>query len=156
MAWCVGDKGDMAVRERWNGTSPISLTTRECVDVLVPATVADARIEAVYLFGSRAVGEGDADSDVDFAIYTTDEYGWDDLFALRGKLTGLLRTERLDLVWLNEAKAGVAFSVVRDGRLLHYADADRLNEFERRVIWRYRDRALYLQGRRNRRHGISA
>lgn len=43
------------------------------------------------------------------------------------------------------------FSVIRDGRLLRYADADRLNEFERRVIWRYRDRALYLQGRRNRR-----
>ena len=68
----------------------------------------------------------------------------------------LLHTERLDLVWLNQAEAGVAFSVIRDGTLLHYADAGRLNEFERRVIWRYRDRILYLQRRRNRRNGVSA
>ena len=146
----------MAVRERWKGTKPVGLSTSECVDLLLPATVADARIQAVYLFGSRAAGEGHADSDVDLAIYTTDDYEWDDLFALRGTLTGLLHTERLDLIWLNHANAGVAFSVIRDGRLLHFADADRLNEFERRVIWRYRDRVLYLQGRRNRRHGVSA
>ena len=132
------------------------MSTSECVDVLLLATMRDARIEAVYLFGSRAVGEGDADSDVDLAIYTKDDYKWEDLFALRGTLTGLLHTERLDLVWLNQAKAGVAFSVIRDGRLLRYVDADRLNEFERRAIWRYRDRVLYLQGRRNRRHGVSA
>ena len=146
----------MAVRERWKGTKPVGLSTSECVDLLLPATVSDARTEAVYLFGSRASGESHADSDVDLAIYTTDDYEWDDLFALRGTLTGLLHTERLDLVWLNQAKAGVAFSVIRDGRLLHYADADRLNEFERRVIWRYRDRVLYLQRRRNRRNGVSA
>ena len=60
----------MAVRERWKGTRPVGLATSECVDLLVPATVADARIQAVYLFGSRAAGEGHADSDVDFAIYT--------------------------------------------------------------------------------------
>ena len=60
-------------------------------------------------FGSRAAGVGHADSDGDLAIYTTDDYEWDDLFALRGTLTGLLHTERLDLVWLNHAKAGLAF-----------------------------------------------
>ena len=144
----------MAVRERWKGTKRIGLSTNECVDLLLPATVRDVRVEAVYLFGSRAAGVGHADSDVDLAIYTTDEYEWDDLFALRGTLTGLLHTERLDLVWLNHAKAGLAFSVIRDGRLVHYADADRLNEFERRVIWRYRDRTLYLERRRRRRHGL--
>ena len=149
------ERSEMAVRERWKGTKPVGLSTSECVDLLLPATVAEARIQAVYLFGSRAAGEGHADSDVDLAIYTTDDYEWDDLFALRGRLTGLLRTERLDLVWLNEAKAEVAFSVIRDGRLLRYADADRLNEFERRAIWRYRDRVLYLRRRRNRRHGAS-
>lgn len=149
------ERSEMAVRERWKGTKPVGLSTSECVDLLLPATVAEARIQAVYLFGSRAAGEGHADSDVDLAIYTTDDYEWDDLFALRGRLTGLLRTERLDLVWLNEAKAEVAFSVIRDGRLLRYADADRLNEFERRAIWRYRDRVLYLRRRRNRRHGVS-
>ena len=141
----------MGVRERWQGTKPVGRSTSECVELLVPATVVDARIQAVYLFGSRASGEGHADSDVDLAIFTTDDYEWDDLFALRGTLTGLLHTERLDLVWLNHAKAEVAFSVIRDGRLLRYADADRLNEFERRAIWRYRDRVLYLQRRRNRR-----
>ena len=142
----------MAVRERWQGTKRIGLSTNECVDLLLPATVRDVRVDAVYLFGSRAAGVGHADSDVDLAIYTTDDYESDDLFALRGTLTGLLHTERLDLVWLNHAKAGLA--LIRDGRLVHYADADRLNEFERRVIWRYRDRTLYLERRRRRRHGV--
>lgn len=146
----------MAVRERWRGAGRVSLATGECVELLLAAIMRDAHIEAVYLFGSRAGGEERVDSDVDLAIYTTDDFRWNDLFALRGTLTGLLHTERLDLVWLNQAKAGVAFSVIRDGRLLHYADADRLNEFERRVIWRYRDRMLYLQRRRNRRNGVSA
>ena len=91
----------MAVRERWKGTRPVGLSTSECVDRLLRATVSDARTEAVYLFGSRAAGEGHADSDVDLAIYPTDDYEWDDLFAFRGTLTGLLHSERLDLVWLN-------------------------------------------------------
>lgn len=146
----------MAVRERWNGTRPLGLSTKECVDLLLPATAGDARIQAVYLFGSRAAGAGGVDSDVDLAIYTSERFGWDDLFALRGTLTGLLRSERLDLLWLNHAKGTVAFSVIRDGKLLHYVDADRLNAFERLVTWRFRDRMLYLERRRRRRHGVSA
>lgn len=145
----------MAVRERWQGTQRVGLSTRECVDLLVPATVRDGRIQAVYLFGSRAAGAGEADSDVDLAIHTTDDFKWDDLFALRGTLTGLLRSERLDLLWLNQARATVAFSVIADGKLLHYVDADRLNDFERQVIWRFRDRMSYLERRRRRRRGVS-
>lgn len=141
----------MAVRERLNGTRRLGLSTGECVDLLLPATVRDGRVQAVYLFGSRAAGVGGADSDVDLAIHTTDDYGWDDLFALRGTLTGLLRSERLDLLWLNQARATVAFAVIADGKLLHYADADRLNDFERQVIWRFRDRMAYLERRRRRR-----
>ncbi len=58
----------MAVRERWKGTKRIGLSTSECVDLLLPATVRDVRVDAVYLFGSRAAGVGHADSDVDLAI----------------------------------------------------------------------------------------
>ena len=50
----------------------------------------------------------------------------------------------------------VAFSVLRDGKLLHYRDADRLNDIERRLTLLYRDHMLYLQRRRSRRSGIPA
>ena len=146
----------MAVRERWSRTRPIRWSTRRCVDLLVPVIAAEERIEAFYLFGSRVRNAGAADSDLDVAVYTGGEFTGDDLLALHGDFVRVLRSDRLDLVWLNQADPVVAFSVIRDGRLLHYRDADRLNDLERRVTLHYRDHVLYLRRRRSRRSGLPA
>lgn len=146
----------MAVRERWSRTRPIEWSTRGCIDLLLPAIAADRRIEAFYLFGSRTSDTATPDSDLDVAVYTGSGFTGDDLLALHGDFVRLLRSDRLDLVWLNQADPVVAFSVIRDGRLLHYRDADRLNGMERRLTLLYRDHMLYLRRRRSRRSGLSA
>lgn len=146
----------MPVRERWRRTSPIPWSTRECLDLLLPPVAVDRRIEACYLFGSRATGSDTPNSDLDFAVHTVGEFTGDDLLALGADFTRLLRSDRVHLVWLNRADPVVAFSVVRDGKLLHYRDADRLNAIERRLTLQYRDHMLYLRRRRNRRSGLPA
>lgn len=146
----------MAVRERWSRTRPIRWSTHRCVDLLLPVVAAEQRIEAFYLFGSRTGDTATPDSDLDAAVYTGGEFTGDDLLALHGDFVRLLRSDRLDLVWLNQADPVVAFSVIRDGRLLHYRDADRLNDLERRLTLHYRDHMLYLRRRRSRRSGLPA
>ena len=146
----------MAVRERWSRTRTIRWSTRRCVDLLLPVIAADWRVEAFYLFGSRTGDTATPDSDLDVAVYTGSEFTGDDLLALHGELVRLLRSDRIDLVWLNQADPVVAFSVIRDGKLLHYRDADRLNDIERRLTLLYRDHMLYLRRRRSRRSGLPA
>lgn len=146
----------MAVRERWSGTRSIRWATRRCVELLLPVVAAHRRIEACYLFGSRASGTAAPDSDLDVAVYTGSGFTGDDLLALHADFVRLLRSDRLDLVWLNRADPVVAFSVIRDGKLLHYRDADRLNDLERRLTLHYRDHVLYLRRRRSRRSGLPA
>ena len=144
----------MAVRERWSRTRPIRWSTRRCVDLLLPLVAADRRIEAFYLFGSRTSDTATPDSDLDVAVYTGSGFTGDDLLALQADLTRSLQSDRLDLVWLNQADPVVTFSVIRDGKLLHYRDADRLNDLERRLTLHYRDHMLYLRRRRSRRSGL--
>lgn len=146
----------MAVRERWSRTRPIRWSTGRCVELLLPVAAADRRIEAFYLFGSRTSGTAPPDSDLDVAVYTGSGFTGDDLLALHGDFVRLLRSDRLDLVWLNHADPVVAFSVLRDGKLLRYRDADRLNGIERRLTLHYRDHVLYLRRRRSRRSGLPA
>ena len=146
----------MAVRERWRGTSPIGWLTSQCIDLILGPVAAEGRIEACYLFGSRVTGAATPDSDLDVAIYTDGRFAGEDLLELRADFTRLLRSDRVHLVWLNHADPVVAFSVIRDGKLLHYRDADRLNDSERRLTLQYRDHMLYLRRRRSRRSGLPA
>ena len=146
----------MAGRERWSRTRPIRWSTRRCVEVLLTAVADDPRIEAFYLFGSRTSDAATPDSDLDVAVYTGGGFTGDDLLSLQADFARLLRSDRFDLVWLNQADPVVAFSVIRDGKLLHYRDADRLNGMERRLTLHYRDHVLYLRRRRSRRSGLPA
>ena len=134
----------MAVRQRWNGTRPLPMSTAQVLERLLPHLDAQPRVDAVYLFGSRVHNRGVSDSDLDLAIATTAGFTADELFKLGGTLTRLAGSDRIDLLWLNRADPVVAFGVLRDGRLLHYRDADRLNALERHLTLQYRDHMLLL------------
>lgn len=146
----------MAVRERWKRTSPIGWSTAQCIDLILAPVAAEPRIEACYLFGSRVTGHATPHSDLDAAIYTDGQFSGEDLLELGADFTRRLRSDRVHLVWLNRADPLVAFSVIRDGKLLHYRDADRLNAMERRLTLQYRDHMIYLRRRRSRRSGLPA
>jgi predicted nucleotidyltransferase len=76
----------------------------------------DPEIDLVVLFGSRAAGEGHAESDIDLAIRGEAPL---DLVAVTNRVTRLLRTDRVDLVDLRRASPLLLREVARRGWLLY-------------------------------------
>lgn len=72
----------------------------------------------VYLFGSRARGDSDADSDYDFCVVTSDDC---DLFELGGFFADLRDAlgAEIDIVCRESLKGNFSREVLRDMRLLY-------------------------------------
>ena len=138
----------MAVAERWRTAPPLLLSTSECLDRVTPVLRDCVHIEAAYLFGSRAQQTISLGSDLDLAIWTDRVFAWQDLYELRGRITGALRSERVDLVWLDHADPVFPFQVLETGRMLFCRDPDCLNARELHAKHRFRDYRLYLERRR--------
>ena len=145
----------MSVKERWSKTKPISYSTDDAIALLLPLLKSDERIVTAYLFGSR-VSEGESlSSDIDIAIFTSDNFSWEDYYALYGELTKRLHSDRLDIVWLNKAEPILSFDVVKNGKSLFFTDAGALNDFELRIKRKYYDYIMYLnKHRRHRESGL--
>ncbi|MGE5346431.1 MAG: type VII toxin-antitoxin system MntA family adenylyltransferase antitoxin [Acidithiobacillales bacterium] len=99
---------------------------------------------AAFLFGSVSRGTAGRLSDLDIAVllearaahqHRTDAYK----AQLLVELMSSLRTNKLDLVVLNEAPSLLAHRVLRDGLLLHAADEAALVDFRFRALQRYLD-----------------
>jgi hypothetical protein len=144
----------MAVKERREKSRPIKFTTEKAISLILPLLENDPRILTAYLFGSR-IKKSDQSSDIDIALYTSKDFSWKDYYLLYGKLSKALCSDRLDLVWLNEADPILGFEVIKYGKVLFYKDADLLNDFELKNKKRYYDYVLYLnKHRRNREIGL--
>ena len=144
----------MAVKERREKSRPIKFTTEKAISLILPLLENDPRILTAYLFGSR-IKKSDQSSDIDIALYTSKDFSWKDYYLLYGKLSKALCSDRIDLVWLNEADPILSFEVIKYGKVLFYKDADLLNEFELKDKKRYYDYVLYLnKHRRNREIGL--
>lgn len=122
------------------------MTTDEAATRICRLFDPDPRVQLVYLFGSRA-GKSTADpnSDIDIAIYTTDDFGWDDYHHAAGEIPQVLDSGRFDLVWLNRADPVFRFDVVRSGRLMLSRSAETENAFEYRTTRAFWDYRLYLK-----------
>ena len=134
----------MGVKERWKRTAPISIPTAEAVESITKVLHADGRIKIAYLFGSRNRETHSPSSDLDIGFYTEGDYSWDEYMSLYGTLTQMLHSDRLDLVWLNAADPVISFEVICSGRVLFYADAETLNDYELKSRKRFYDYSLYL------------
>jgi uncharacterized protein len=144
----------MAVKERRERSRPIKFTTEKVISLILPLSEKDPRILTAYLFGSR-IKKADQSSDIDIALYTSKDFSWEDYYLLYGELSKALCSDRLDLVWLNEADPILCFEVIKYGKVLFYKDADLLNDFELKNKKRYYDYVLYLnKHRRNREIGL--
>ena len=92
-----------------------------------------------YLFGSCARGQSGPLSDIDLAIYLDNRL---DSFAARlhylEELYRLLKTERCDLVVLNNAPLVLQYEVIRYGKVLKENKLRRV-PFETKVIREYLD-----------------
>lgn len=140
----------MSVKERWIRTKPIKYNIDEAIALILPILKTDLRILIAYLFGSRAKNTAELPSDIDIAIYTSDDFLWEDYYMLHGELTKRLHSDRLDMIWLNKAEPILSFDIIKNGRVLFFYDADILNDFELKAKKRYYDYILYLN--KHRRH----
>jgi predicted nucleotidyltransferase len=110
-------------------------------------------VRLAFLFGSRARGQGRADSDFDVAVLV-DAPQADDGSALRALLARLGRevsSVHLDVVVLNEAPVLLRHRVLRDGAVLFERDPEERPRFARRTLREYQDgayrRALFTERR---------
>ncbi len=129
----------MSIKERWSRFKPLPADIRERLQGLRP--LFDKRgILLAYLFGSLAEkGRGE---DVDLAILP----GERDVTDIRGEISDLLGTERLDIVNLRIASPVLRFHVIKTGILLYKKDDDSENAFEMAAVREYRDTA-YMRKR---------
>ncbi|NPV87173.1 MAG: nucleotidyltransferase domain-containing protein [Anaerolineae bacterium] len=97
-------------------------------------------IGLVYLFGSQVGGFTGPMSDYDFGILvdsTADEEQVRAQFAHR--LSGLLQTDRVDVVLLRHAPVELAYHIIAQGRLLYERNIAERVEFESGVLNRHGD-----------------
>ncbi len=80
-------------------------------------------IKLVYLFGSQAKNQEGPLSDFDFAVYleTNDlQRKKDIVLELNSKLSLLLKTNKLDLVIINNVSSSLLkFNILKDGKLIY-------------------------------------
>ena len=108
-------------------------------------------IEFAYLFGSIARNQGRPLSDIDIAVYLREADPDLDLFQERLKLLHqlytLLRTEKIDLILLNNSPIGLNYRILISGRLVSENNPGKRTAFYEKTIRDYLDFSPLLQYR---------
>ena len=101
------------------------------------------RVQLAYLFGSRATGQAGPLSDFDFGVLFHPTLSPAERFRrsleLSADLTGVLHTQRLDVVILNEAPPTIRFNVITQGRVIYNEDELVRVRFEAKTMSEYFD-----------------
>lgn len=106
---------------------PMPRVSEELLAEVTRRLVAELDPEAIYLFGSQAWGEPEADSDVDLLVVVGETNESETAIATRGHaaLRGLglsfdILVERLErFEFIRDAPASLEFKVCAEGRVLH-------------------------------------
>lgn len=100
-------------------------------------------LKMLVLFGSRATGNTNANSDWDFAVLCDQEkynlYIQDHplaVFEIPGILGEMFKisSDKIDIVELNHCSKLIAHFVAHDGRVLYESKADEFEKFKQRVL----------------------
>lgn len=107
-------------------------------------------VQLAYLFGSQATGKANRLSDVDVAVLTDPSqvkknlpYGYKAEIAT--DLMKLLKTDRVDVVLLNEAPPFLRHQVLKTGKSLRARDPSMRIQFETETLTRFLDVKPLLQ-----------
>jgi predicted nucleotidyltransferase len=96
-----------------------------------------------YLFGSHARGQAWAHSDVDVAVllegHPDDDTCFDRRLEVIGGLMGILNTNDVDVLILNQAPPALAYAVLRDGIIIFCRDPEARIEFYLHTVNAYLD-----------------
>lgn len=109
----------------------------------------DRPVDAVYLFGSQAMGKATKLSDYDFGLLFRQGIDASERFDERCRiiadLCGIVKAERVDTVDLQEAPIALQYSVISPRKEVYVADNDRKVLFEADVLSRYFDYAYFIK-----------
>jgi predicted nucleotidyltransferase len=115
--------------------SPINLSLTQIKQRLAPL-FQEPGLQIVLLFGSRVSGRIHSGSDIDLGVLFDSPV---DLVRMTNRVTGLLRTDRVDMVDLRRASPLLAFSAARQSHLLYERSAGLFNQFYSLSFRRYID-----------------
>ncbi len=101
-------------------------------------------VKLAYLFGSLAMGKTGKLSDIDIAVLLDDELTPKQRLEIEmeliSRISKLLKTEKIDLVVMNEAPLLLKYNIIKSGIVLKSADEALRIRKEAEIISRYLDR----------------
>lgn len=104
-------------------------------------------VKLAYLYGSAAKGKAGKLSDVDIAVLFDDSLSKKERFKLQLKLIGeiaaLLKTDKVDLVDIDEAPLSLKFEIIKANCPVFVRNRMLKIDFEHEVMSRYLDRRYY-------------
>jgi predicted nucleotidyltransferase len=104
-------------------------------------------VELAYLFGSTAEDNRGPLSDIDIGVYLSSKLTKgekiDRRLELTAELEGFLKTDRIDLVVMNDASPVINFEIIKPNIPLFIRDEDLKHEIEQKVMSRYLDRKYH-------------
>jgi predicted nucleotidyltransferase len=116
--------------------------------VLVDEIARDERVEAVWLFGSRARNEADGLSDIDLAVLTRAALDVPALSSAQLAWTAMavkaLGTDEVGVQALNRLPVALRHAILRDARLLWARSPEVAADFESRTQKEFLDLRPYL------------
>lgn len=123
------------------------MTIKEIKDKVAEYFSTRPEIKMGYIFGSRAKGEENKLSDIDIAVYLDekiDEYKRFDIrLGLISEAGSLLKTDKIDLVILNDVDIFLAYQVVFFGKLIYCRNELNRIRYEAKTLSLYFDQQYY-------------
>jgi predicted nucleotidyltransferase len=105
------------------------------------------RLKLAYLFGSAAKGGEGRLSDLDLGVLLDESLSREERFRLQlrltGELTSLLKTDRIDLVAMNDASLSLNYEIIAANHPLFARDEGQKIDFEHGILSRYLDRRYF-------------
>lgn len=102
-------------------------------------------IVVVFLFGSYGTDFQHDLSDIDFAVYFSQDVNLKFEANLLGKLSSVLNTDRIDLVNLNKAPLNLQFKAVAQEKIIYESDFIATCDYIENMLKRYHDFAIDLE-----------
>ena len=107
----------------------------------------EKHIKMAYLFGSAARGKTGKLSDIDIGVFLNERLDKERAFELQLKLIDklklLLKTDRIDLVIMNDVSIPVNYEIIKANYPIYIKDKTKKLEFEYTIMSKYLDRRYY-------------
>lgn len=126
----------------------MKLMDKKIISQIVSVLQNDPAVAVGYLYGSRAHGEEGPMSDYDFGVLLSDKLSksarFDRRIELMGELGRVLKTDKVEVISLQDVPIGLRFAVI-SGRLLVSKDENLRIQFELKVMRETDDELYYLK-----------